>query len=167
MSCIDSVAIRMSVPSKSNLASLSEADLASGTESPTKPGVYWFQSRTMVRALIMEVRIMNGELTVRWTTKDKPVARLLVRRDRSLIWTREPLDTRTGISLVWAGSRKPSLEIQPFPAYSSCAVVHLPPTIRLPARSLCPSRFVPSVASPCCAVTYSAGPIQGYVSLLT
>lgn len=66
----------MSIPSKSNSASYTKADLVSGTESPTKPGVYWFQSRTMARALMVEVRVMNGELTVWWLTEDKPVAHL-------------------------------------------------------------------------------------------
>jgi hypothetical protein len=66
----------MSIPSKRNSASFSEADLRSGTESPTKPGVYWFQSETMARALMVEVRVMNGELTVWWPNQDKPVAHL-------------------------------------------------------------------------------------------
>ena len=46
-----------------SLPSFSEADLRSGTESPTKPGVYWFQSETMARALLVEVRVTNEELT--------------------------------------------------------------------------------------------------------
>jgi len=66
----------MSIPSKRNSASFSEADLRCGTESPTKPGVYWFQSETMARALMVEVRVMNGELTVWWPNQDKPVAHL-------------------------------------------------------------------------------------------
>jgi len=66
----------MSIPAKHNSASFSEADLGSGTEFPTKPGVYWFQSKTMARALMVEVRVMNGELTVWWFTQDKPVAKL-------------------------------------------------------------------------------------------
>jgi hypothetical protein len=66
----------MSIPSKRNSPSFSEADLRSGTESPTKPGVYWFQSETMARALLVEVRVMNEELTVWWPTQDKPVAHL-------------------------------------------------------------------------------------------
>jgi hypothetical protein len=66
----------MSIPSKSNSASFSEADLWSGTEFPTKPGVYWFRSENMVRALMVEVRVMNGELTVCWPTQDIPVADL-------------------------------------------------------------------------------------------
>jgi len=56
----------MSIPSKNNSASFSKADLGSGTTSPTKPGVYWFQSENMARALMVEVRVMNGELTVWW-----------------------------------------------------------------------------------------------------
>ena len=66
----------MSIPSKRNSASFSEADLRNGTESPTKPGAYWFQSKTMARALKVEVQVMNGELRVRWPTQDKPVAQL-------------------------------------------------------------------------------------------
>ena len=49
----------MSIPSKNNSASFSKADLGSGTTSPTKPGVYWFQSENMARALMVEVRVMN------------------------------------------------------------------------------------------------------------
>ena len=66
----------MSIPSKNNSASFSKADLGRGTASPTKPGVYWFQSENMARALMVAVRVMNGELTVWWTTQDKPVADL-------------------------------------------------------------------------------------------
>jgi hypothetical protein len=66
----------MSIPSKSNSALFSAVDLASGTESPTKPGVYWFQSGTMAKALMVEVRVMHGALTVWWPTQDKPVAHL-------------------------------------------------------------------------------------------
>ena len=70
----------MSIPSKRNSTSFSEADLRSGTESPTKPGVYWFQSETMARALMVEVRVMNGELTVWWPN------------DLSIIRNRTPVD---------------------------------------------------------------------------
>jgi hypothetical protein len=66
----------MSIPSKNNSASFSAADLGRGTASPTKPGVYWFQSKTMARALMVEVRVMNGELAVWWPTQDTPVADL-------------------------------------------------------------------------------------------
>jgi hypothetical protein len=54
----------MSIPSKSNSTSFSETDLASGTESLTKPGIYWFQNETTSRAMLVEVRVTNGELPV-------------------------------------------------------------------------------------------------------
>ena len=66
----------MSIPSKSNSASFSEEDIRRGTEYPTKPGIYWFQSENMARALMVEVRMMNGELTMWWPTQDTPVAHL-------------------------------------------------------------------------------------------
>ena len=47
-----------------------------GTESPAKPGVYWFQAKTMAKALKVEVREVNGELTVWWPKCDKPVTHL-------------------------------------------------------------------------------------------
>src|SRR4249920_1958105 len=56
----------MSIPSKNNSASFSKADLERGAASPTKLGVYWFQSENMARALMVEVRVMNGVLTVWW-----------------------------------------------------------------------------------------------------
>jgi len=59
-----------------NRTSFSQAAIRHGTESPAKPGVYWFQSRTMAKALKVEVREVNGELTVRWPTYDKPVTQL-------------------------------------------------------------------------------------------
>ena len=44
---------------------------------PTRPGVYWFQPETMPRALMVEVRVTNGELMVQWLTRlDEPVANL-------------------------------------------------------------------------------------------
>jgi hypothetical protein len=51
----------MSPTSKTNQSSLPEADLPGTTESPTTPGVYWFQSETMPRAVMVEVRLTNGE----------------------------------------------------------------------------------------------------------
>jgi hypothetical protein len=66
----------MSIPSKSNSASFSEEDIRSGTESPTKPGIYWFQSESMAKALMVEVRMMNGELTECRPTQDTPVTNL-------------------------------------------------------------------------------------------
>lgn len=72
----------MSIPSKSNSTSFAEADLASGTESPTKPGVCWFQNETPSRAMLVEVRVTNGELTVWWPTQEEPVAK----SERPLSW---------------------------------------------------------------------------------
>jgi hypothetical protein len=40
---------------------------------PTKPGIYWFRSETGTRAMLVEVRITNGELTALWPTVDQPV----------------------------------------------------------------------------------------------
>jgi hypothetical protein len=44
-----------SMPSRST-ASFSQAALRHGIESPAKPVVYWFQSKTMAKALKVEVR---------------------------------------------------------------------------------------------------------------
>ena len=54
-------------------------------------------------------------------------------------------------SRSWRG--KPTTEIPPFPPLGSCAFLSNPPRICLPARSLCPSRFDPSAASPCNALS--------------
>ena len=44
---------------------------------PTTPGAYWFQSENTSRAVMVEVRVTNGELTVWWLTRpDEPVANL-------------------------------------------------------------------------------------------
>jgi uncharacterized protein YqjF (DUF2071 family) len=63
-------------PSKINQSSQSEANLRGTIESPTKPGVYWFQSETMSRAMMVEVRVTNGQLTVWWPNQDEPVAKM-------------------------------------------------------------------------------------------
>jgi hypothetical protein len=56
---------------------MTEADLRGSPESPTQPGVYWFQSESMFWAVMVEVRMTNGELTVWWPPKlDEPVANL-------------------------------------------------------------------------------------------
>ena len=80
----------MPMPSRST-ASFPEADLRNGTESPTKPGVYWFQSETMAKALMVDVRVIDGELTVWWPTCDKPVTHL------KGCWQPIPQSTRPGI----------------------------------------------------------------------
>jgi len=51
-------------------------DFQSGPESPTKPGVYWFHSETASRAMLVDVRVANGELLVWWPNQDQPVTRL-------------------------------------------------------------------------------------------
>ena len=56
----------MSPPSKINESS----------ESPTQSGVYWFHRETMSRALMVDVRMTNGELMVWWPNQDQPVAKL-------------------------------------------------------------------------------------------
>jgi hypothetical protein len=65
----------MSMPFR-RITSLSQAAIRHETESPAKPGVYWFQSKTMAKALKVEVREVNGELTVWWPKCDKPVTHL-------------------------------------------------------------------------------------------
>jgi hypothetical protein len=58
-------------------SSLPEADLRGSPESPTQPGAYRYQSETMSRAMMVDVRLTNGELTVWWLTRpDGPVANL-------------------------------------------------------------------------------------------
>jgi hypothetical protein len=64
----------MSSESKGNLSS--EGNLRGTTESPTTPGTYWFQSETMPRAMMVEVRVTNGQLTACWPNLDVPVAKL-------------------------------------------------------------------------------------------
>ena len=39
-----------------------EAEPRDAIESPTEPGVYWFQSETASRVLMVEVRVTNGQL---------------------------------------------------------------------------------------------------------
>jgi hypothetical protein len=59
---------------------MTEADLPGTTESPrgpTTPGTYWFRPEPMSRAVMVEVRVTNGELMVQWLTRqDEPVANL-------------------------------------------------------------------------------------------
>jgi hypothetical protein len=54
-----------------------EADRPGTTDSPTQPGVYWFQRDALSRAVMVDVRITDGELMVGWLTRpDEPVAKL-------------------------------------------------------------------------------------------
>jgi hypothetical protein len=67
----------MSPASKINQSSPSEADLPGSPNSPTTPGVYWFQNETMSKAVMVEVRMTKVQLMVWWLTReDEPVAEL-------------------------------------------------------------------------------------------
>jgi len=91
----------MSIPSKNNSASFSKADLGRGTASPAKPGVYWFQSENMARALMVEVREMNEWRVNSVVAHSGYTCRrsdwLLARPDLSIIWTREPVDNHIAL----------------------------------------------------------------------
>ena len=52
------------------------ANLQWSTEPPTQPGAYWFQRATMSRAIMVDVRVTNGQLTVWGPTDDQPDASL-------------------------------------------------------------------------------------------
>jgi hypothetical protein len=56
----------MSPPSKINESS----------ESPTQPGAYWFQREPTLRAIMVDVRLSHGQLTVWWPNQDVPVTNL-------------------------------------------------------------------------------------------
>jgi hypothetical protein len=43
---------------------MAEIELNWTTEPPTKPGVYWFQPETMPRALMVDVHVRDGQLTM-------------------------------------------------------------------------------------------------------
>jgi len=51
-------------------------DFHSGPESLTKPGVYWFHSETASRAMLVEVHMTDGKLTVWWRNEDQPITTL-------------------------------------------------------------------------------------------
>jgi hypothetical protein len=47
------------------------------TEPPTQPGAYWFQPENyLLRALLVDVHVREGQLTVWWPNKNQPVAKL-------------------------------------------------------------------------------------------
>ena len=48
----------------------------SGTDAPKKPGVYWLFHAETTRPLMVEVRLKDGTLMVRWRAKDVPVTEL-------------------------------------------------------------------------------------------
>ena len=43
---------------------------------PVQPGTYWFRRDPPSRAMMVQVRETNGELTVWWADKDQPVTTL-------------------------------------------------------------------------------------------
>ena len=63
-------------PLTNNPASLPEAGRPIETDLPTNPGCYWFQHDAKSRAIMLEVRMTNGTLTVWWPNKDQPIANL-------------------------------------------------------------------------------------------
>jgi len=66
----------MSPAPKINQSSLPEANLPSSPEAPTTPGVHWFQRETTSRAIMVNVRVTNGELRVWWPNDDQPITKL-------------------------------------------------------------------------------------------
>jgi hypothetical protein len=44
-------------------------------EAPTQPGTYWFRPEPLTRALMVEVRVTNGALTILWPNIDQPVTK--------------------------------------------------------------------------------------------
>jgi hypothetical protein len=68
---------------------MNETDRPGTTDAPTQPGTYWFQAETMPRAMMVDVRVTDGELTVWWTNQDVPVGNLKSR------W-RGPIPPSTG-----------------------------------------------------------------------
>lgn len=50
------------------------ASIQWSTELLRLPGVYWFQPETMPRALMVDVHVRDGQLTVWWPNEAQPVA---------------------------------------------------------------------------------------------
>ena len=46
------------------------------TKPPTQPGAYWFQPEIKLKALVLDVHVKEGQLTVWWPNKNQPVAKL-------------------------------------------------------------------------------------------
>jgi hypothetical protein len=51
-------------------------ELSWTTEPPTKPGNYWFKREPASRAIMVDVRVTDGQLTVWWPNQDQPVAKV-------------------------------------------------------------------------------------------
>ena len=63
----------------------------SGTDAPKKPGVYGLFHTETTRALMVEVRLKNGTLMVRWRAKDCIRDRTecrVARPHTNILWTR-------------------------------------------------------------------------------
>jgi hypothetical protein len=60
----------------SNLNTSSPPEIQWSTEPPTKPGTYWFKREPTSRAIMVDVRVREGQLTVWWPNKNQPVAKL-------------------------------------------------------------------------------------------
>jgi hypothetical protein len=65
-----------STSNKLNPPSSVTADIPWSTAPPTQPGAYWFQGEPTSRAILLEVRMMDGQLTVWWPNEDQPVVNL-------------------------------------------------------------------------------------------
>ena len=61
---------------KVNKPSPVAADIQWSNEPPTQPGAYWFQRELTSKAILLEVRMKDGQLTVWWPNEDQPVANL-------------------------------------------------------------------------------------------
>jgi len=49
------------------------ANLQWSSEPPTQPGCYWFRRESSSRAIMVDVRVTDGVLTVWWPNIDQPV----------------------------------------------------------------------------------------------
>jgi len=66
----------MYAASKIKQLSLSETNFRGVPEAPTTPGVYWFHRQIGSRAILVEVRATNGELTLWWSNEDQSITKL-------------------------------------------------------------------------------------------
>jgi len=56
--------------------STSQANVECGTGPPTKAGCYWFRREPPCLDIMVQVREINGALTVWWPNEDQPVTNL-------------------------------------------------------------------------------------------
>ena len=62
--------------SRHPMSAVPKAEYHSGPGSPTTPGVYWFRSEPSSLERLVEVCLTEGELTVWWHNKTRPVTKL-------------------------------------------------------------------------------------------